>query len=195
MNEPLRPVRALTSDIHRRCAIMVKCLSAILILLPALAAMGADTPPAAPCSAAEYRQFDFWLGQWTSSSAEGKTQGTNRIEKIMGGCVIQENWASGKFQGTSFNFYDAADKHWHQTWVDNGGGSLRLTGGLIDGTMKLSQQQDNGDGGTVIQRITWTPQSNGKVHQHWQSSADNGQTWQDVFNGFYEKQATTEIDH
>ncbi|MDA0977722.1 MAG: hypothetical protein O3B72_04115 [Proteobacteria bacterium] len=60
----------------------------------------------APCSAPEYRQFDFWLGQWTAYSEDGKKQGTNHLQRVFGDCGIRENWVSGQgaFTGTSFNF-------------------------------------------------------------------------------------------
>lgn len=148
----------------------------------------ADQPPP-PCSAPEHRQFDFWLGKWTAYSAEGQKQGTNHLHKIVGECAMQENWQSarGAFKGTSYNFYEPRRKVWHQTWVDNGGGTLLLEGGLIDGKMQLQGNRSSQEGETVIDRITWTPLDDGRVRQHWQSSADNGKTWSDVFDGFYQR--------
>ena len=55
------------------------------------------SPPAPPCSAPEHKQFDFWIGDWdgdttTPGAAPGKSR--NRIERILGGCVIWENFES-----------------------------------------------------------------------------------------------------
>jgi hypothetical protein len=160
----------------------------ILLLLTSTAIFAEQTPPV-PCSADEHRQFDFWLGHWTSYSKEGKKQGTNHLTKLMGQCVIQENWESGggKFKGTSFNFYDPARKEWHQTWVDSSGGTLRLDGGLVGGSMQLSGQRTGSNGDKVVERITWTPLEDGRVRQHWQTTIDEGANWTEVFDGYYRR--------
>ena len=88
--------------------------------------------------------------------------------------------------GVSYNFYDAAEKKWHQTWVDQTGGALYLDGGLVDGKMVLSGNRPGKDGNTV-QRITWTPLDDGRVKQHWEVSKDDGKSWSDAFVGFYKK--------
>jgi len=146
-----------------------------------------ETQP--PCSSVEYSQFDFWLGEWTSYSADGKKQGTNHLIKMMGNCVMQENWSSGAgmFRGTSYNYYNQASKTWHQTWVDTSGSSLELAGGIVDGSMQLTGQRINDKAETVIDRITWTPLDEGRVRQHWQSSTDYGKNWSEVFDGYYVK--------
>ena len=51
--------------------------------------------PAKSCTKAEFRQFDFWLGDWEVTLPDGKVAGTNKIESILGGCVLQESWAGG----------------------------------------------------------------------------------------------------
>ena len=86
------------------------------------------SPPASPaaprtvaCAAAENRQFDFWIGDWDVTSADGKLAGTNLIRPILGACVLHETWQGGAdFMGMSFNSYDAPRKLWHQTWVNCG---------------------------------------------------------------------------
>ena len=100
-------------------------------------------PPAAPesgtCEEAEYRQFDFWIGDWTVTSG-GEAAGTNSIHPVHGGCALEENWqgtGEGGISGSSFNIYDNATGKWHQTWVDANGGLLLLDGGVVDGSMVL----------------------------------------------------------
>ncbi|MBQ73817.1 MAG: hypothetical protein CMQ20_02190 [Gammaproteobacteria bacterium] len=158
-----------------------------LLLFAGFAAMAEEV--AVPCSSAEHRQFDFWLGSWTSFSKDGEKQGSNQLEKIMGTCVMQEHWvgASAKFKGTSFNFYDPVKEQWHQTWVDNTGGSLSLYGGLLGESMRLSGARKNRKGEAVTDRITWTPLEDGRVRQYWQFSSDDGESWTDVFDGYYER--------
>jgi len=53
------------------------------------------------------------------------------------------------------------------------------------------------DAGSVVpgsergapERISWTPQAGGRVRQLWESSADDGRTWQVVFDGMYAKKS------
>ena len=77
--------------------------------------------PPKTCSMPEHRQFDFWIGDW-DVQVSGQPAGTNTIQLILDGCVLQENWTGSKGgTGKSFNFYDSAKGKWQQTWVDNTG--------------------------------------------------------------------------
>ena len=165
------------------------CLALIWSLTSWSAA--AEEAASAPCTDPAYRQFDFWLGQWTAYSAAGIVQGTNHLHTIMGGCAMQENWSSGdgQYQGTSFNFFDSVTNQWHQTWVDNSGGHLLLSGGMVDGSMQLSGKRASTEA-VVIDRITWTPLPDGRVRQHWEVTSDDGRTWSDLFDGYYKKDVT-----
>ena len=133
-------------------------------------------------------QFDFWLGDWKATSKDGKVLGYNLIQPIMDKCGFQENWKSvdGKFRGTSFNFYDVTNEQWHQTWMDNTGGNLQLNGSLKDGSMVLTGKTRNKQE-WLLNRITWTPLADGRVRQYWEISKDEGKSWGDAFDGYYER--------
>jgi hypothetical protein len=145
-------------------------------------------PATPPCTAPEHRQFDFWVGEWEVTQPNGTLAGTNRIESILGGCVLLENWeaASGKSKGHSFNLY-SRDGKWHQTWVDNSGLLLELVGEFRDGRMVMGQDRTGPDGKPVRHEISWEKLPTGQVKQHWRSSADGGKTWNDLFVGIYTK--------
>src|SRR5262245_25549388 len=69
--------------------------------------------PPSPCAAAEFRQFDFWAGDWDVSTPDGKTAGRNRIEREHGDCVLVERWQSASGgTGTSLNYYDPVARRW-----------------------------------------------------------------------------------
>ena len=56
-----------------------------------------------PCKqAAEFRQFDFWIGEWLPKNAQGVTVGTSSIQLILVTCVIFENWNTPISSGKSF---------------------------------------------------------------------------------------------
>lgn len=163
----------------------------LLLCTTAVAQEAPETAPApptpAPCADAEHRQFDFWIGAW-NVTANGNPAGHNRIEVILGGCALREQWTSarGGFAGTSLNLYDKARGVWHQSWVDTSGQLLQLDGGIEDGRMVLEGKRPGGNGGEVTHRITWTPNEDGTVRQFWQSSADGGE-WTTLFDGLYVK--------
>ncbi len=162
--------------------LMVVCL----ICLGSVGEAVAQTTEQPPCDTPEYRQFDFWVGEWDVTTVDGRMAGRNRIEAILGGCVLQENWTGNNGSaGKSFNIYSAADGQWHQTWVDASGLLLKLEGGLRDGKMVLSADMPAPDGGTTLNEISWERLDEGRVRQHWRSSTDGGRTWTDVFVGIY----------
>ncbi|MDQ6931043.1 MAG: DUF1579 domain-containing protein [Candidatus Eremiobacteraeota bacterium] len=151
---------------------------------------GTAAPPLPTCNAAEYRQFDFWVGNWiVTNRITHKFEGTNNITSELNRCVVAEHWTSGSQTGSSFNLYDAATKMWHQTWIDNYGSLLVLRGHLQNGEMTLSGSKARKDGKIAMHRITYTPRTDGTVRQHWISSIDGGKTWKDLFDGIYKHQS------
>ena len=153
------------------------------VLSPAFAA--AAPAAAAPCDVPEHRAFDFWLGEWQVRTPDGKVAGHNRIEREYDGCVLHERYTTERgFKGESLNVYDASRKVWHQTWVDNTGTLLLLEGGLRDGRMVLEGSATGTDGKPVKHRITWTPNADGSVRQHWETTDAKGQ-WTTAFDGMY----------
>lgn len=149
------------------------------------------TPPPA-CATDNHRAFDFWIGTW-DVTAKGQSASTavNKITMQHRGCVIREDYATkGGYTGMSMSFYDIAQKKWHQTWMGMDGGALIIEGGLNDaGAMVLSNKNTPYYvEGTPINRVTWTPNDDGSVRQHWQASQDGGKTWSDVFDGLYVRQ-------
>ncbi len=141
--------------------------------------------PLKPCATPEFRQFDFWVGDWdVEAPASPGATSRNRISLINDGCTLREEYTTpAGYAGTSLNFYDAARKVWHQTWIDNQGGSLYLDGGRQGRAMVLATTGDPQN----VQRITWTPLDDGRVRQHWESSADGGKTWSTAFDGYYSR--------
>jgi hypothetical protein len=123
-----------------------------------------STPAPRPCATPQHRQFDFWLGDWDVTKPDGKAAGHNRVSVILGGCALREEWtgASGT-HGTSLNMFDAGAHKWRQTWVDDGGTVLLLTGEFKGGKMVLEGDSAASGGATVRQRITWTPQPGGSA--------------------------------
>jgi hypothetical protein len=151
----------------------------LMLTTPAIAA------PAAQCSSDVHRQFDFWLGTWNVHRPDGKLAGVNRIVSEYDGCVLHERYVNGKgYSGESLNAYDSGRKRWHQTWVDSEGTLLILEGGLHGASMVLEGETVDGSGAVTKHRITWTPNADGSVRQHWESTDSSGK-WMTSFDGRY----------
>jgi hypothetical protein len=75
-------------------------------------------PPLHPCeSDPDYRKLNFWVGAWdVYDNHDGTLNGTDVVEKIVGGCAIVENWreADGSGEGKSLFYYQSAKKQWEQ---------------------------------------------------------------------------------
>ena len=138
-----------------------------------------------PCSSPEYRQFDFWLGDWAVESPAGAALGSNSITSHLGGCMLLETWTSaGPHEGMSINYYDSRDRSWNQIFIDNGGNVGTwppLKGALKDGEMVLESPAD----ATRHTRWTWTDLGNGRVRQRAESSTDGGETWTTGWDSTY----------
>ena len=161
-------------------------LSLLLIAFVSLSPVMAQAPDGS-CSSEKAREFDFWVGEWDVYSGDKKA-GTNRIQPILGGCVLQETWSGSEGSaGSSFNFYNPQTKKWHQFWVWRRGTTLELAGSYRDGRMILEGRSEDGQGRKILNRITWFDLEDGTVRQHWEQSRDKGKTWQTSFDGLYRK--------
>ena len=149
-----------------------------------LPASGAD---AGKCAASEHRQFDFWIGEWNVHRPDGTLAGRNSIKREYGGCVLHERYDTPRgYSGESLNVYDAGRKVWHQTWVDTDGALLLLEGGLRGKSMVLEGQAVGANGEIIKHRITWTPNADGTVRQHWETGDGKGE-WTTAFDGTYQR--------
>src|SRR5438128_90385 len=107
------------------------------ILAPAFTS--AQTGNQKPCSSPEASQFDFWIGDWNLTWSDS-LHGTNRVEKLFGNCTVHENFSDPRlnYLGQSWSVYNPTTKTWQQTWVDNMGGYIALTGGMRGDSMVLT---------------------------------------------------------
>jgi hypothetical protein len=108
----------------------------MLISLLAVLAAAAHAQGAAPCAAPQFRQLDFWAGDWDTYDVSEPTKvvARNHVTPMLGGCALREVYEqSDGLVGESFSAYDAARGVWHQSWVTNRGTILLLDGRLEGG--------------------------------------------------------------
>lgn len=156
---------------------------AALIVLMTLTCAG-QSSQSNPCALSQQRQFDFWLGNWDLTWPGEKSgevaHGTNRIERILDGCVVEENFSGDSathLRGISTSTFDVHAGKWKQTWVDNEGGYLDFVGEFKDGQMVLWREATRPNGIHVLQRMVWKNIARDEFDWSWEASEDSGKTW------------------
>ena len=131
------------------------------------------------------KQLDFWVGDWNcvgkSRDEPGKDKWTdtvakNHIERILGSKVIQENFTMEGLVGKSVSVYDEKAKVWRQTWVDDSGSYIALTGGMQDGKMILVTLP-NKERPKASNRMVFDNVTKDSFDWNWEGSRDGGKTW------------------
>ena len=171
-----------------------------LLAAPLAAQMSPPVPPAslpAHCTAAEYRQFDFWLGEWRvfQTAKPDALVGGSLIESVYNGCGIRENWRPfSMMTGGSLSNYDKRGGRWHQTWIDSAGARVEFVGGVTDGKMVLTGlwRDYAGPGKDALVRMTYSRLANGDIRQLGETSGDEGMSWKSGFDFTYRPRAKAE---
>jgi hypothetical protein len=162
----------------------------LLFFISLLPLVGFSQGKPCPCCTETHQQFHFWLGDWMVHDSTGKLVGENNIVLMHDSCIMQENYSTPKgYTGTSYNYYNNQDSSWHQTWVDNQGGSLLLKGGLEGEKMILRSAVLQGKKGAFYHRITWFLRKDGAVIQIWDVMNTKDELIQQAFWGEYRKKA------
>jgi hypothetical protein len=161
-----------------------------VFLFANLECLTSDSVPAvepsqvASCASPEYRQFDFWIGDWDAFAIDNPTVKVahNRVFRILGGCVLLENYeGTNGSKGQSFSIYDASRGVWHQSWVTNRGQLLVIEGKFEDGKMVLTGVDRTVDGKERHVRGAWKAVNRG-VRETAVTSSDRGKTWKPWFD-------------
>jgi hypothetical protein len=139
----------------------------------------ANVQSAAPCAGANYRQFDFWVGDWDVFDVERPTVvvAHARVELILNSCVLHEVYEGlDGHKGESFTIYDVTRDTWHQSWVNDHGYLLTIEGRLRGSSMILEGVDHLPNGKPRQVRGEWRPQDRG-VREVAARSIDGGVTW------------------
>ena len=175
-------------------AALALCLAASFMPFLSTSVKAADAAPdKTSCAAtAEFHLLDFWVGRWNVYA--GKTvDGTDVVQKILGGCALTETWSgTAGDKGMSLFYFNAFTHRWTQVWVTDsatqlgglkekyfvgspGGNAVRFAGTLPG----LSR------GRPVLDRTTLTPMPDHTVHQVIEVSTDGGETWKATYDASY----------
>ncbi|RYY62284.1 MAG: tetratricopeptide repeat protein [Chitinophagaceae bacterium] len=145
-----------------------------------------------PCSADSlHRAFDFWVGSWIVYQTGTQTEvGRSRVDNASGGCLILENWTAsigGPNEGKSMNFIDPATGAWKQVWMGSGGQLLEYVNGRYrDGAMRFEGSGRSPAGQPLQFHLSFFNNS-GDVRQLLEQSADEGRSWQTLYDFTYRR--------
>ncbi|MES1219699.1 MAG: hypothetical protein ABUT20_29635, partial [Bacteroidota bacterium] len=82
------------------------------------------------------------------------------------------------YKGMSWSMYNPKTAEWQQTWVDNKGGYIVLTGKFINGEMTLSTQpMVTPKGNKIVSRMVFYHIKPDSFDWNWENTSDEGKTW------------------
>ena len=141
----------------------------------------------------EFHQFDFWVGEWEAFNPQGQKAGDSRIERIIKGCVILENWTGiTGFEGKSFNHYDPKTKKWYQYWIAENSNVTNFEGehSEKDKAIIFYSRDHMKDANPYLERLTFFNIDSNTVRQFDQKSTDNGKTWTVQYDLLYKRKSS-----
>ncbi len=150
-----------------------------------------NTTTQQPALPEDSNQFDFWVGEWEVFNHQNKKAGESKIEKILSGAVILENWtgASG-YTGKSFNHFHKEKGKWIQYWVDQNSDPI-LFEGKYDESQKAivfySYDHSKDNDKPYARRLTFYNLDQNTVRQFSQRSYDEGNTWHVEYDFTYKR--------
>jgi hypothetical protein len=169
---------------------------ALLALLGISGLTQAAPPPGGYCTAPEFHQLDFWIGDWDTVDLADHPDGKGPsiahavVEPVLDGCALHERYEqSDGLVGESYTLYVVSRKIWHQSWVNNGANLWLQDGDFKDGVLTLNATTIGKDGKPIQHRITWNRQGAG-VRETSHASTDAGKTWNDEFDVLFVKRGS-----
>jgi hypothetical protein len=172
-------------------------------LLEACASVPAlsELPKSTACANAEFRQFDFWIGDWDVTQEILQADGSwielparTEVAVSPDGCLLTEHW-NGRVQffwegmqrpeamwGFSLRRYDPATSAWSIYWMDQRNPRFETPHvGRFDGDHGEFFREFTADGQLRRTRIRFTQVSDTQVDWSLAFSADSGDTWRELW--------------
>ena len=133
------------------------------------------------------RELDFWVGEWNvQDRASGRPVGASSVQRILGDCVIFENWTGLQGgSGKSFNSYNYAEGWWQQNWVSDGGQTNDYTRGALEGNAMVYHGIGHNGTTTYPTKLSFFNLGPDQVRQLSEYSTDDGKTWQVGYDFLY----------
>jgi len=149
---------------------------ALIAGAPVLAAQ-TRTPRPACKDRAEFRQLDFWIGNWEVFNKEQKLADTT-VQPVLKDCALEELWTGTRgSDGKGLSTYNERTKKWEYFWVAASGTTSHFAGELMGTEMRFAMDQVQPDGSIRQRHWSLILQPDGRVRELSVGSSDNGKTW------------------
>jgi hypothetical protein len=135
----------------------------------------------------ESSRFNFWVGKWELFT-NGSRMGESKVDTILDGYAIQEDFLEfppDPFHGINVTTFNVDTKKWEQTMVDNQGHHSFFTGEFKDRAITLFRRFKNKKGEDRIQRTKYYNISKDSFDWTFDTSADEGKTWNIFYTVHY----------
>lgn len=153
--------------------IYAKAILVLLLFSPATASSRQSARQTNPCDSPEVKAFDFQIGVWKE---EGGT-GIHEVKKILGSCVIQENWKSKEGDyAIALKSYDSRTGLWRFSWVELGMNHQFWEGRKEEGQWRFYRRWKL-DAENILSRTYWTMRGDGVLERIVEQSRDDGKSW------------------
>lgn len=149
-----------------------------------------------PCTTRpQFRQLDFWVGEWELRDAQGQKIGESVVRLDAADCVVSETTTvtppllSGQVAYTvrSMSMFVPRRNRWHFRSFDSLGQLLELSGESADGALRFTGENVYQDGRRNLDRVTFSQVAPGHVRQLWEQSSDGGANWRVLLDGHFVK--------
>ncbi len=159
----------------------------LALLIASSGAYGAQSPPRQSeryCTEAGHRALDFWVGDWDLRWAgEGGTieRASSRVSRDeFGNCAIVERmeWPNGQYRTLGVSVYDSHARLWRQTFIDNEGHIVSLSGGPSDADgAAFILTADRPDERGRQRRMVWTNVEADALTWRWERRGGDSEPW------------------
>ena len=169
------------------------CVFSLVAALSAPDARGEAPEASHPCrNTPVSKNLDFWVGDWDVYVGD-QLVGNDRVEQVLGGCAVIENWRDkGGSEGKSLFAYDARKDLWTQVWVTDdssvpGGIKFKVLRAHAPTTVTFQGEIEGHSGAVYYDRTILSALPDNRVHQEIQVSRD-GVNWRTGFDAIYVRQ-------
>jgi hypothetical protein len=147
----------------------------------------AKAPQPSCAERGEFRQLDFWIGEWDVFNKDQKIAETS-IQRVLKDCALEEMWKGSRgSDGKGLSTYNPRSKKWEYFWVSANGSTSHFSGELMGSEMRFSFESPQPDGHVRQRHWSLISLPDGGVRELSVGSDDQGKTWSTEYDYVWRK--------
>jgi hypothetical protein len=136
----------------------------------------------------EYRQLDFWIGEWSVMNGDKKVSEVT-VEPILKGCALAETWNANNV-GKAMATFNPEANAWEYFWVTDRGRRLYFTQGTMSqNEMRFSYESTQAGGEKRSHHWSLFNLPDGRVRELDVWTTDGGKTWNTGYDYYWSKKS------